>query len=362
MTKPYTHVLPYLVGMLVGWFLLNSKGPPTTKTTNRSGQMSIEKDGGAKMSLTGLAGVVATVVALGELFLPYKWNNSNLPSKLMASTYASLFRLGWSLVLAYVVLSCRHKRGPRCTMTTRTRLKTLPPPAASSKCCGQCTTDARSDNYDSRTDDRCFDTGLLAGGYCFCGSGGNYMNWLLSLDIFGHLSKLSFVAYLIHLPLMSVFIGQTRGLFAFSHTLVIHFAISYLVMTFVLSFILVHVIEYPFITFERHMFASFLTKRTKNKSTKQAVDGDLKTTPTARIHQNRYSGDTEASLSRPRLVLAQQAHDDLRVKNDLCSNVAFSLGANRGDCNNICANYEYHKEANMLDQTELSKTRFCERL
>lgn len=87
------------------------------------------------------------------------------------------------------------------------------------------------------------------------------MNRFLSLNIFTHLSKLSFVAYLIHLPLMSLFVAQTRGLFAFSHLLVIHLALSYLLMTFILSFVLVHLIEFPFITLERHFFSGILARK-----------------------------------------------------------------------------------------------------
>jgi hypothetical protein len=260
MTKPFTHVMPYLVGMLVGWWCSNGRNPPRepahdTKVTPPASSRpppppSSRFDSGGLFSASGIFGSLALAVALVELFLPYKWNNSHLPSPLMASVYAALFRLGWSLVLAYVVLSCRHNRGPSCERNHQ----------ANDECQTTTTTTTKHGLRTGKTAHHHHHHGLISGdeseraAYCYCGSGGNYLNRLLSLRVFVHLSKLSFVAYLIHLPLMSVFIGQTRGLFAFSHTLVIHFAISYLVISFALSFLLVHFIEFPFITFERLLF------------------------------------------------------------------------------------------------------------
>lgn len=256
MTKPFTHVLPYLVGMLVGWSLLNSKPSRADDPESRPSNLIETTTGsaggggsGGKISLTTLAGFVATCIALVELFLPYNWNNSHLPSKMIASIYAALFRLGWSLVLAYIVITCRHRQGHRCRLSRSAA--GLNAPAA----------DMYSEAIQQPTIAPEAPVGARIGReYCFCPNGGNYMNRLLSLGIFSHLSKLSLVAYLIHLPLMSVFVGQTRGLFAFSHTLVIHLAISYLVITFILAFILVHIIEFPFLTFERLLFASLRTK------------------------------------------------------------------------------------------------------
>jgi len=192
------------------------------------------------------------------IFIPYSWNNSNLPSRLISATYAALFRLAWSLVLAYIVISCAHKKGPRCYRST----------CESETVCSKCRAGRGNRNADGSKEvvidelqekvssETRTSRGKrhLVGGKCFCTGSGNLMNRFLSLDIFSHFSRLAFVAYLIHMPMMSVFVAQTRGLFAFSHSLVIHLAISYLVLTFVLSFILVHLIEFPFITFERLLF------------------------------------------------------------------------------------------------------------
>lgn len=286
MTKPLTHALPYMVGMLVGKWLTSCRREIASRSW-----MENERN----RSLASIFGLLATIVALAEVFLPYKWNNSHLPTRLLSSLYAALFRFGWSLVLAYIVISCRHKQTKRCRNELKSELV---------NCCTckrqkmqrqrqrqhqQEQQSSQSNNMEKFNDiirehqhhhndlhqqqlrqtrvegeERVVgskqeaetavasqETGTL---FCLCGSGGNLLNHLLSLNIFTHLSKLSFVAYLIHLPLMSVFVAQTRGLFAFSHTLVIHLALSYLFMTFILSFILVHIIEFPFITFERYLF------------------------------------------------------------------------------------------------------------
>lgn len=250
MTKPLTHALPYMVGMLLGNWL----------SAQPSSQHRLAQEQATKRAVTTLLGLIATMVALAEVFLPYKWNNSHLPTRFLAALYAALFRFGWSLVLAYVVISCRHRRGRSC------RDDKL---AGRGTDCRRCERQKSSivmvesvpdkvgwiGQVERKLDEnRASLSGPSQVQWCMCGSGGSLLNRLLSWSIFTHLSKLSFTAYLIHLPLMSVFIAQTRGLFAFSHTLVIHLALSYLVMTFILSFLLVHIIELPFITFERYLF------------------------------------------------------------------------------------------------------------
>lgn len=333
MTKPLTHALPYLVGMLVGKWLTASlservsarRAPAavaaaTTKSSPSSGLNSVHLAGSGVVgssgrSLTTLLCALATMVALAEVFLPYKWNNSHLPTRFLASLYAALFRFAWSLVLAYIIMSCRHRRGRRCakpvndqTAGARELIGASAP--LTSKCASCHSLDeiisgarivggsSSSKLYDDNismlsaaavrvggkqqqsakaaagaSDSR---SGALANEpeWCVCGSGGNLVNRLLSLDVFTYLSKLSFVAYLIHLPLMSVFIAQTRGLFAFSHTLVIHLALSYLVMTFLLSFLLVHIIELPFLTFEHYLFDRLLLRaKSAAPSARSPADG-----------------------------------------------------------------------------------------
>lgn len=272
MTKPLTHVLPYIVGMLVGQWLASTTKPIDTTygdknffsprqagekhkrpiaNRNHHGRNHIHSNAGAGKfnKFNKFFASFAIVVALAEVFLPYKWNNSHLPTRLMASIYASLFRLGWSLVLAYVVISCAHAPGSKCHKSSSSH--NYDGRCKSCRCSAE---QSRKSQQVDGLDGFGLERQQRASYNCFCSSGGNLVNQLLSLKIFTHLSKLSFVAYLIHLPMMSVFIGQTRGLFAFSHTLVIHLAISYLVLTFVLSFALVHLIEFPFITFERLLF------------------------------------------------------------------------------------------------------------
>lgn len=224
-----------------------------------------------RATLTTLFGSTITVIALVELFLPYKWNNSHLPTRLLSAIYASVFRFAWSLVLAFVVISCRHKRTRKCRYqcyeaggNNSNDLHRSTP----SKDCYEtlCYSGKTSDSSSSQGKWSNGSKQYFIGGNscqiaapeelddCYCGSTGNIINRFLSLEIFTPLSKLSFVAYLIHLPLMSMFVGQTRGVFAFSHTLVIHLALSYLMMTFLLSFVLVHIIEFPFLTFESYLF------------------------------------------------------------------------------------------------------------
>lgn len=272
MTKPLTHALPYMVGMVLGkWLSATQPGlASTTSATSMSsgsgpGQrhqqrlhqpLQLQLAPASVRPLASLFGLLATLVALAEVFLPYKWNNSHLPTRLMGALYAALFRFGWSLVLAYLVLSCRHRPDKRCSkaqdktaarlvLTTRHGTIHTPQAARTAHPCATQRAHTPPHQQDSAAT-------------CMCASGGSLLNRFLSLPLFTHLSKLSFVAYLIHLPLMSVFVSQTRGLFAFSHMLVLHLALSYLVLTFILAFVLVHLIEFPFITFERYLFEMLL--------------------------------------------------------------------------------------------------------
>ncbi|KAG9509518.1 Nose resistant to fluoxetine protein 6, partial [Fragariocoptes setiger] len=221
MTQPYTHLVPYVIGMLVGCAVANNSGAKAIGKTDKLGWLY--HLAGRKTSI--VMWLAVTCVGLAEIFLPFRWNNAHLPSGLVGALYAATFRLGWSLVLAWLVLACRHIRNDACTDTHSSY-------SASSH--------AMAHNR--------------AHTLCFCQSGGGIINQFLSLDIFTSLSRLSYVAYLIHLPLMSGFIAQTRGLFAFSHGLVMHLALSYLVITFFLSFILVYIVEFPFITLNRQFF------------------------------------------------------------------------------------------------------------
>ena len=251
MTKPLSHVLPYLVGMLVGQWLSDRMQEAGGKRRIGNSKVQAKSENERSECSRGrslfdlhpsnkILALISLFVGLAEVFLPYKWNNSHLPSRLAGALYAALFRLAWSLVLAYVVISCAHRPTRRCLRRRR-----------ADWACEQCA--AKSLNRKEPQQE--------AHEYCFCGRGGGLINKLLGLSAFTHLSKLSFVAYLVHLPLMSLFVQQTRGLFAFSHTLVIHLALSYLVMTFLLAFVLVHVIEFPFITFERLLFGQWLRRK-----------------------------------------------------------------------------------------------------
>lgn len=323
MTKPLTHALPYMVGLLVGKWLTSSATVSNKLTPGGPQQSSSPTALLASNSMSTLLGLIATCVALIELFLPYKWNNSHLPSRLLASIYAALFRFGWSLVLAYLVISCRHKRDKRCRNEIRLNAAKMAAKTAMSisgaesySRCHCCSVSANKLQQQDKLQleggwkfveaqrselahklhpelnyKNCMQQADAGEILCLCGSGGNVLNRLLSLNIFTQISKLSFVAYLIHLPLMSVFVAQTRGLFAFSHTLVIHLALSYLVMTFILSFILVHIIEFPFITFERYLFeklfyrrkatsvsgnAQHMTEATKDATTPAIINAQVK--------------------------------------------------------------------------------------
>lgn len=298
MTKPLTHALPYIVGMLLGkWF---------TRDSNNYGSQQNSKDKLAKMnptfldpiqagsfasntrigrsSLTTLIGCLAVLVALAEVFLPYRWNNSHLPSRFLAALYASLFRLAWSLVLAYLVLSCRHKRTRKCKKLDQSRS-----PSMVDSCQG-------CDQILSKSDPLEKDPEPIM---CMCASGGSLLNRFLGLKVFAHLSRLSFVAYLIHLPLMSVFVAQTRGLFAFSHLLVIHLALSYILMTFSLSFILVHVIEFPFITLERYLFfRAFTSKREESSREREgSKDKDTRMSEMGNLGRTTFTSNQDSSLS-----------------------------------------------------------------
>lgn len=334
MTKPLTHALPYLVGLLLGKWLHDR----CTEEPKQNASRGIARH----LLSSKLFGSLAVLIFAVEIFIPYSWNNSHLPTKFVSSLYASTFRFGWSLALAFVVISCRHRRTKMCNRSSRELSLSLA--NSSESLCGgggslqrrarkqsQCSTcdsslktmSTTSLNYDelsstttvSSANDQ-MDTrarATCAGGaqsqaYCFCATGGNIVNRVLALDIFRHLSKLSFVAYLIHLPLMSVFVAQTRGLFAFSHTLVIHLALSYLVMTFVLSFILVHIIEFPFITLERYVFERIIAACcTKNDDTDTELS-HTGTLPSQRLAQNKLAPQLDQQLGAASQRVNQRDH------------------------------------------------------
>lgn len=276
MTKPYAHFLPYLVGMLLGHWLNKMHDCDIAGTSSRQDQdLEREVYGETsssssypwfkwidRKSLSRILACLASLLVIAEIFLPYLWNNSQLPSPLLASLYAALFRFGWALALAYLVISCRHKRGQKC----RGGATASGCSSNNSKQLGQQSTNFKqqptslissvSKHNNTYTITR---TQASQQDWCWCGSSGSLLNKFLSLNVFNHLSRLSYIAYLIHLPLMSVFVAQTRAIFAFSHLLVIHLALSYLLMTFILSFILVHIIEFPFITLERYIFERYIS-------------------------------------------------------------------------------------------------------
>lgn len=245
MTKPLTHALPYLVGLLLGrWIFAKHSSNGVFSTLKISSPKQNTHTKNTKTNSLQLFKhfliAAAISVALIEVFLPYRWNNSQLPGRLATALYAAAFRFGWSLVLACTVLSCRHRRSLSCCQL-------------------------EGDQDDDGDCDRAGDSSMNQS-HCFCATGGSLVNRFLSLSAFKFLSKLSFVAYLVHFPLMSVFVAQTRGLFAFSHTLVIHLALSYLVISFALSFVLVHIIEYPFITLEAFLTRNHRSKLEQNNS------------------------------------------------------------------------------------------------
>lgn len=280
MTKPLTHALPYIVGMLLGkWLSQNSNRkldqhqPSSLYVYMSEGFVGSERF--KRSSVATLLGILATLVALGEVFMPYKWNNSHLPTRFLGALYASLFRLAWSLVLAYLVVSCQHPQGRRCLkkrqlsrLQSRDQTQLTNPVdlirARSGRGGVQFCLSCKPELAQTQMVSIEKPANVVM---CLCSRGGSLLNRFLALKVFVHLSRLSFVAYLIHLPLMSVFVAQTRGLFAFSHMLVIHLALSYLLMTFMLSFVLVHIIEFPFITFERYLFDKLSARLASQRST-----------------------------------------------------------------------------------------------
>lgn len=223
---------------------------------------------------------LSILIVLFEIFLPYRWNNAKLPSKLGTAIYASLFRFCWSLALVSLILSCRHKFGINC-FGYKQKIKCSRTNNANKKEEKKTVTvDKQQEaNHDTSVRDDRTTAGIIddnnQANYCLCGSGGSLLNKLLSSNVFVMLSKLSFVAYLIHFPLMSKFVAQTRGLFAFSHLLVIHLALSYLLMTFVLSYILVHIIEFPFLTLESIIVRKLFNNNNTNVITTETNNDDV---------------------------------------------------------------------------------------
>lgn len=91
--KPYPHAAPYLIGMLTGYLLfINSKIKFST-------------------TVKCLGWILSIVIALFEVFSTWQWNNGSVPGQLIASIYASLFRVFWAASLAWVVIACHYGFG-----------------------------------------------------------------------------------------------------------------------------------------------------------------------------------------------------------------------------------------------------------
>ena len=133
------------------------------------------------------------VIIFVSLFITWQWNQGHHPSLLFGSLYAACFRGLWGASMAWIVIACQYGQG-------------------------------------------------------------GFVDIILSWRPFVPMSRVSYVAYLIHPGLMYVFVASTRNLFMFSHFLVIYLFLSHLLATFIASFILSLIIEIPFMRLENAFY------------------------------------------------------------------------------------------------------------
>lgn len=187
--------------------------------------------------------LTSTILCLTAIFSTYEWNRGEAsPSQLAVSVYAALFRLCWACAMAWVVIACQSGHG-----------------------------------------------GLV--------------NRILSWPAFVPLSRISYVAYLIHPGLMYIFIAGTRNLFAFSHYLVIQLFFSHLVSTFIVSFFLTTVIELPFVALERVIFQYFFTRSKEERKSSAKMypvnpSGHAAISPNANGEKKNSNGSLVAPAER----------------------------------------------------------------
>jgi len=151
-----------------------------------------------KTSLLGWS--LSSLIIMVSLFITWQWNQGYPPGPLFGALYAALFRSLWTAAVAWIVIACHY-------------------------------------------------------------GWGGFVNSILCWTPFIPMSRVTYTAYLIHPGLMYVFVSSTRNLFMFSHYLVIHLFFSYLLTTFLASFILTLVIEVPFIRLERLAYRYFILKQ-----------------------------------------------------------------------------------------------------
>ncbi|XP_054157739.1 nose resistant to fluoxetine protein 6-like [Oppia nitens] len=142
------------------------------------------------LKVKSIGWLLATMVVVLEIFGTWIWNSGHSePTRLVSTLYAGLSRTLWALAMAWIIVACHN------------------------------------------------------------GFGGT-LNSILSASMFVPLSRLSYVAYLIHPGMMYVFIASTRNVYAFSHYFVIQLFFSHLTTTYIVSYLLALVIEYPFVSLE----------------------------------------------------------------------------------------------------------------
>ncbi|RWS29240.1 Nose resistant to fluoxetine protein 6-like protein [Leptotrombidium deliense] len=108
---------------------------------------------------TYIGWLFSTVVCFSALLITWQWNKGHTPTPIVSAIYAAFSRTVWSLAMSWIVYACYLGRG-----------------------------------------------GIVHDVLCW--------------SVFRPLSKISYMAYLIHPGLMIMFVGSTRSIFTFSHFLI----------------------------------------------------------------------------------------------------------------------------------------------
>ncbi|XP_076343418.1 nose resistant to fluoxetine protein 6-like isoform X2 [Tachypleus tridentatus] len=91
--KPYTHMGPFCVGIIVGYLILN------------------HRDVVIRPFLRLIMWTIAIICSVSTLYGAYEFNRGNLPPPWEAGLYASLFHTGWAVGLGWLTFACTTSRG-----------------------------------------------------------------------------------------------------------------------------------------------------------------------------------------------------------------------------------------------------------
>ncbi|XP_054713744.1 nose resistant to fluoxetine protein 6-like [Uloborus diversus] len=171
-----------------------------------------------------LGWLVSSVAALTVLYGVYEWNQGNVPSLVVSTLYTCTNKFVWSLALGWVTV------------------------------------------------------------VCMTGNGG-IVTRILSWQAFVPLSRLTYMAYLVHPIIQFMYVGSTRVLIRADHRTFVFMYLGYVLTGFMSAFVLSLLFESPFMALEKVFLAP--KKKTDEKELPKSVESTQK--PWKAINLNHKS-------------------------------------------------------------------------